>query len=533
VATAASAGVLAATALLPAGAAVAGTVPNASGGTSPAGAYIVEATPGHLAQAQRDVVRLGGTVTLELPIVNGFDAQLPADVAAALAGSRDVRVVTPDQVTSLESSSFDPNTDAGGTVGRAADIGFDSYWWNLHDAGEGIGVALIDSGVSPVPGLAAPGQVVYGPDFTPTGYFTQVRGLDTYGHGTFMAGLIAGRAPGATAPYYSASDYYLGSAPGAHIVSVKVADASGATMESAVIAGIQWVVQHRGDPGLNIKVLNLSLGVRDGLPYTADPLDAAVEAAWKSGITVVTAAGNDGKIGMTAPANDPYVLAVAALDTGSTMSVSDDKVASFSNRGDGTRNPDLATLGTHIVGLRVVNSALDQGHKYDGGVISTQLWRGSGTSEASAITAGAAALLIAQRPGITPDQVKATLMVHATWMGDPASVGQGALNMGWVANAATEYRTQTWPSASVYVAPASWSVLSAGVSSTPSGSTWTGSTWTAVNWAGSTWTGSTWTGSTWTGVKWTGSTWTGVKWTGSTWTGSTWTGSTWTTVGWS
>src|SRR5664279_2686008 len=161
------------------------------------------------------------------------------------------------------------------------------------------------------------------------------------------------------APYYANSGYFLGVAPDAHIVSVKVADAAGATVQSAVIAGIQWVVQHRNDSGLNIKVLNLSLGVRDGLPYTRDPLDVAAEAAWKSGITVVTASGNDGKIGMTAPANDPYVIAVAAVDTGASQSPSDDIAAGFSDQGDGTRNPDFATLGTHVVGLRVPGSAID------------------------------------------------------------------------------------------------------------------------------------------------------------------------------
>jgi serine protease AprX len=485
------------------------------------GAYIVQSAAGHVAQAKHDVIALGGTVGIDLPIINGFGASLSPAAANALAGSSDVREVSPDAATTTQSSSYDPNTDVGSPAGLSSDVGYNQYW-SGYLSGQGVGVALIDSGVAPVPALAASGKVIYGPDFTPTGYFPQVRALDTYGHGTFMAGLIAGRQPGATAPYNANSGYYLGVAPDAHIVSVKVADASGATVQSAVIAGIQWVVQHRNDSGLNIKVLNLSLGVRDGLPYTRDPLDVAAEAAWRSGITVVAAAGNDGKVGMTAPANDPYVIAVAALDAGPTQSSWDDAAASFSDTGDATRNPDFATLGTHVAGLRVPGSAIDQQFGNGPGSISSSLMRGSGTSEAAAITSGAAALIIGQRPGITPDQVKATLLVHTTWWGNVGQIGNGELNMGWVYHAATENRPQYWQSAAATMPATPGSVLAAPASMTPSGATWTGATWTGGTWTGATWTGATWTGATWTGATWTGATWTGATWTGATWTTASW-----------
>ncbi len=500
--------------------------------TSAPGSYIVEATAGHIAQAEQDAVSLGGRISVELPIVNGFSAWLPAGAVASLTRSHDVAQVTVDAATKVESASYNPASDVGSPAGVATDIGSPTYW-QMGYSGNGVGVALIDSGVAPVPALAEPGKVFYGPDFTPTGYFSQVRGLDTYGHGTFMAGLIAGKDPGATAPYSAYSSYYLGVAPDAHIVSVKVADASGATMQSAVIAGIQWVVQHRNDPGLNIRVLNLSLGARDGLPYTQDPLDAAVEAAWKSGITVVAAAGNDGKIGMTAPANDPYVIAVAAVDPGTQQASWDDVAASFSDKGDGTRNPDFGVIGMHIAGPRVPGSAIDQRYG-NSSAISAALMRGSGTSEAAALASGAVALLLSQRPNLTPDQAKATLVVHASWMQNLAfaTAGAGELNMAWVFNAATEYRTQTWPMSTATNTSASWSVLNAPASRTPSGATWTGATWTGATWTGATWTGATWTGATWTGATWTGATWTGATWTGATWTGATWTGATWTGATW-
>jgi serine protease AprX len=492
---------------------------------------IVRAQAGDIAKAKHAVIDLGGTIGVDLGIVNGFAATVPTARVTKLVHSPYVASVTSDSGAKLTSSSYSPVTDAGSPAGVATDIGSKTYW-NAGFTGQGIGVALIDSGVSPVDGLSDPGKVFYGPDFTPTGYFSQVRGLDTLGHGTFMAGLIAGKDTGAATPYQPQSGTYLGTAPDAHIISVKVADAAGDTTESAVIAAIGWVVQHRNDPGLNIRVLNLSLGVRTDAPYTSDPLAAAAEAAWKSGIVVVAAAGNDGKVGLLSPASDPYVIAVGAVNTNGTASNADDTVASFSNLGDGVRNPDFGTVGTHIVGLRDPGSAIDLAYGSGAGSVNARLMRGSGTSEATAITSGAVALLLSQRPWLTPNEAKATLKVHATWMANltPQSIGQGELNLNWAFNAATETGAQDFASASngsLNLTP-----LDARASTTPAGSTWTGAHWTGAHWTGAHWTGATWTGATWTGAAWTGATWTGATWTGAAWTGAAWTGATWTSAMW-
>ena len=150
----------------------------------------------------------------------------------------------------------------------------------LYDAGhrgQGIDVALVDSGVSTVVGLDQPGKVVYGPDLSNEGGQDNLANLDTYGHGTHLAGIIAG----------DDGDQVGGIAPESRIVSVKVAGATGETDIAQVIAGIDWVVEHKNDNGLNIRVLNLSLGV-DGLKTNeGDPLSAAVERAWDAGIVVV------------------------------------------------------------------------------------------------------------------------------------------------------------------------------------------------------------------------------------------------------
>ena len=133
-----------------------------------------------------------------------------------------------------------------------------------------------------------------------------------FGHGTFMASIIAGHEPGVN-PTAGDSKSYMGVAPDARLVSVKVADARGATDVSQVIAGIDWVVQHAHDPGLNIRVLNLSFGTDSAQSYRVDPLAYAAEVAWNAGIVVVVSAGNGGPTdtGLTMPAADPRLPGTA------------------------------------------------------------------------------------------------------------------------------------------------------------------------------------------------------------------------------
>jgi serine protease AprX len=382
-------------------------------------------------------------------------------------------------------------------------------------------------------------------------------------------------------------------APDARIISVKAADAHGGTDVTQVIAAIDWVVQHRHDPGMNIRLINLSFGTDSTLLALNDPLGYAVEQAWRHGIAVVVASGNDGltSLGLANPARDPLVIAVGAADTRGTLSYSDDRVATFSDYGDVLRDPDLIAPGVHIASLRDPGSYLDQTYGSTGRVDS-RFFRGSGTSQAAAVVTGAAALLLQEHPGLTPDQLKALLTSSADPLGlltlslnasqghgeldlvramrAPvpgygqlvllASTGTGSIDLargsrhvvldGVALRGEKDIFNQPVSTPSLAALEAAASAWAGGVwngstwtgsnwiGSTWTGSTWTGSTWTSNTWAGSTWTGSTWTGSTWTSRSWSGSTWTGSTWTGSTWTGSTWTGSTgpgtaWASAGWS
>ena len=226
--------------------------------------------------------------------------------------------------------SYDPATDPYSMKNLTAQTGA-TAWWNAGYTGAGIGVAVIDTGVSPVPGLATTGKIVNGPDLSLESQNPAFRYLDTNGHGTFMAGLIAGKDSTLSAPYANApASAYRGMAPDAKIVSVKVGTADGGVDVTQVIAAIDWVVQHRNDNGLNIRVINLSYGTNSLQDSAADPLSYAVEQAWKKGIVVVAAAGNSGyqrgkgAPGLANPAYNPFVIGVGGYDSQGTAPFNDD-----------------------------------------------------------------------------------------------------------------------------------------------------------------------------------------------------------------
>ncbi len=477
---------------------------------------------------------------------------------------------------SASAASYDPTTDAGSMYNITRTIGAQTYW-QAGFTGKGVDVAVIDSGISPVPGLTAPGKVINGPDLSFESQAPNLTNLDTYGHGTFIAGIIAGRGDGAVAgQYVGDTTNFLGVAPDARILSLKVATSDGAVDVSQMIAAIDWVVQHKNDNGMNIRVLNLSYGTDSTQDYSVDPLAFAVERAWNAGIFVVAATGNDGfvkRIGsLTSPATDPTILAVGASDTQGTLTYADDTVAAFSSTGSKSRPVDVVAPGAHIVSLRDPGSYIDTTYGSTGYVTDT-LFRGSGTSEAAAVVSGAAALIIQQRPGITPDYLKSLILQSATplpgWsfqvegngeinlrqslfatvsalpkVATP-STGTGSLDLArgsvYVVNNGVYLRGEqdifghAFDSIAMAAAEASGSSWSGGVwnGNTWSGSSWSGSSWSASTWSGSTWSGNSWSGSSWSGNTWSGNTWSGSSWSGSSWSGSTWSGSTWSGSSWS
>jgi serine protease AprX len=298
--------------------------------------------------------------------------------------------------------------------------------------GKGVGVAIVDSGIASHSALS--GKVVASMNFA-----TGVSGTgDAYGHGTHIAGIIAG-----SINYGPTSLYKNGVAPGAHLINVRVLNGQGLGYTSDVIAGIQWVVANRTKYG--IRVMNLSLGHPIQAPCTFDPLCLAAEKAVASGLVVVASAGNAGKdaegrpvIGsISTPGNAPGVITVGALNTWNTVSRGDDTVTTYSSRGptryDMVLKPDVVAPGNKIVSLKAAGSYLAAQHPsmHVAGSGSNAYSMMSGTSMAAAMVSGGAALLLQSTPSLTPRHVKVALQVTAEYMPEAGLIaaGTGSVNL--------------------------------------------------------------------------------------------------------
>ena len=430
---------------------------------------------------------------------------------------------------------------------------------SLGYTGKGVGVALVDTGVVNVQGLTS-GNVVNGPDLSLDNPSPSLRNLDGFGHGTHMAGIIAGNDGTSTG--------FKGVAPGAKLVSVRTGANSGAVDVSQVIAALDWVRQHRNDNGMNVRIINLSFGTDGVQAYQLDPLAAAVEHAWKAGIVVVVSGGNTGTTRSTLdnPAIDPFIIAVGADDTKSTVSATDDVIPQFSARGSAARHVDLVAPGQSIVSLRDPGSVIDT--EYPKAVVNTRFFKGSGTSQAAAVVSGAVALLLQQHPTWTPDQVKAVLMSTAVPLPQASAQDRGAglINLVAASAALPGPSTQTWPASSglgtlegargtdhvgdngtdltgeqdIFGKPwvaSTWAAASAAGTAWSGGvwnnSTWSGSCWCSTSWANSTWSNSTWSGDDWANSTWSSHTWSGEGWDSHTWSGSGWVSHTWSSHTWS
>ena len=367
---------------------------------------------------------------------------------------------------------------------------------------------------------------------------------DSYGHGTFVAGLIAGNGA-------SSAGQYSGEAPGANLVSIKVAGASGTTDLATLILGLQWAVDHQASDG--IKVLNMSLGFQTDMSTVINPLDQAVQAVWGAGIAVVVSAGNAGPFNGTilSPGDDPLVITVGALDDMASSSVAGDEMADFSSVGptspDGWVKPDLVASGRSVVSLAAPGSTIYD--DYPSALVGSANFVGSGTSFSAAITSGAAALVLADHPRLTPDQLKARLLgtTDPGPVGNPFVDGHGALDAYAAATAGPMNLRQSaalllpaLPGTTVSLAPTGpvdtwnpslWSGTSWAQGPSDS-STWDGWAWNGDDWNGWTWTGRAWNDGDWDGAAWNGEDWTGRAWNDSGWAGSAWTGSAWNGSAW-
>ncbi len=466
------------------------------------GSEVVRGTPEALAQLRRS------------PLVTGLRADAPV---------------------SPTSASIAALNDTGRGVYAWQGLGGDA---GRPDAGRGVTVAVVDTGISDTPALnRASGRLVDGVDtsglardLTRTsddpvdglGGAGSVRTVgeftDGFGHGTFQANLLAGGPvpSGVAGGAGSSSVPALGVAPGARVVSVKVADDGGATSLAAVLAGLDWVATHRP-----IDVVSLALGAdRPGEAYGADPLTAAVRHLRAAGLTVVVAAGNTAGE-LADPGFDPQALTVGAADTTGDAPA----VAPFSGSGmvHGVRKPDLVAPGVRVLSLLPEDS--DIARDNPSARVSGGLWRGSGTSEATAVTAGVAALYLGNHPGAPPAAVKAILRGAA----DPMNAwraGQGLLNVP-TGTDLPDFRggaldEAAW-SAAAWDAEGWVGALEAA---------WSTGVWTAKSWSSSPWAGDAWSAKSWSAKSWSAKSWSAKSWSAKSWSAKSWSAKSWSAYGW-
>ncbi|HVU72311.1 MAG TPA: S8 family peptidase [Mycobacteriales bacterium] len=518
-------------ALLATGAVVAALVPAVgAGGAAVTTPTIVEAAS--VATAQAAVTSVGGKVTLQLPLVNGVLSSLTAAQLSSVQAINGVRTAADETISlTMEPEKGKPSPPAAPSTsppppahprdGVFPAVTGASSLTASGTTGKGIAVAVIDTGIAPLPDFK--GRMLPGKDFTSANNAYQ----DTYGHGTFIAGLIAGNGA-------STGGQYIGEAPGANLVSVRVAGSSGTADTATVINAIDWVIQNAGAKG--IRVVNLSLGQIPQTPTLLNPLDQAVEKAWLSGLVVVTSAGNNGSQPGTivAPGDDPLVITVGAFDDYGTTATTDDTIPSFSSVGptssDAWWKPDLVAPGKSVVSLAASGSVIYNANKT--ARVGKAAFVGSGTSFSAAITSGAVALLLQTKPTVTPDAVKAALLTTtdpgAAPDYDPFVEGHGDLN---VARAVAEPALGLLQDVSGIAAPVLGQLI-------PLTGTQLVSSWSPANFSGdatldptkfhsSSWNSSSWNSSSWNSSSWNSSSWNSSSWNSSSWNSSSWNSSSW------
>ncbi len=358
-----------------------------------------------------------GRAGIRLPLLHGQVAEVPDTELLELARHPGVRALSVDR-------------RVRGTMERtAATVGAPFVWAALGFDGAGVGVALIDSGVTAWHDDLHQ-RVAHFADFVNQ----RATAYDDYGHGTHVAGVIAGSG-------YDSNGARRGIAPGASLVVLKVLDAAGDGYISNVIAAINYAVERRAD--FNIRVINLSVAAGVYESYTTDPLTLACKRAVDAGLVVVTASGNLGRDadgrpqrgGITAPGNAPWVLTVGATDHRRTAARDDDRVAPFSSRGpsaiDGSTKPDIVAPGVGIESLADADSLLFEtrpdARRWGTVETATEPYLSlTGTSMASPVVTGTIALMLQANPALTPNLVKAILHFTAEERSAYTSFSQGA-----------------------------------------------------------------------------------------------------------
>jgi serine protease AprX len=340
--------------------------------------------------------------------------------------------------------------------------------------GEGIGVAVVDSGIDNHPDLDQ--SIVVDVRYNTT---KSKAGDDKFGHGTHIAGVIGGNGE-------DSKGQYVGVAPGVDLINVKVSDDDGSAQVSGVVAGLQWILDNKEK--YKIRVVNISLNASQAESYHTSPLCAAVEVLWFNGIVVVISAGNNGGGNLYPPANDPFVVTVGAVDDKGTPRIDDDTILNFSGYGvdDGVSKPDLVAPGRHIVST--LGDSLNR-KEHPKNAINKRYFRMSGTSVAAPMVSGAVALLLQDEPNLTPDQVKYRLKATARPFISAEKTGAGYLDVYAAVNGTTNQSANTGLPISRLI-------------NSGNGTAWNSVSWSSVSWSSVSWSSVSWSSVSWSSDHW-------------------------------
>lgn len=374
-------------------------------------------------------------------------------------------------------------------------VGAQKLWRSLADEpGQGVTVAVVDSGIASHADFADSSggyRLVGAVNFSST----SADANDEFGHGTHVAGIIAGLGQ-------ASQGARLGVAPLVNLINVKVSGADGSGLVSDLLNGLQWIYDNR--LAYNIKVVNISVNSTLPESYLTNPLSAAVELLWFNGITVVVSAGNNGTgagpVTLCPPANDPFVITVGAADDAGTLDLNDDSVPAFSAYGlteDGFAKPDLVAPGRNLIStLASPNARIYVDHPANR--VDSSYFRMSGTSVAAPVVTGAVALLLQAEPNLTPDQVKYRLMASANvnWAGySAAKAGAGYLDVFAAVTGDTTASANTGVAISSLLHTGSDPVA------------WDSVSWNSVSWNSVSWNSVSWNSVSWNSVTWNSSIW--------------------------
>jgi serine protease AprX len=368
--------------------------------------------------AAEAVLACSGRVTDKIDIINAVVADVPQANLVTLSHMAGVLGVMSDRSVKTTGETLSPNAPHSDktTLEYAKVVGADQVWAN-GNLGQGVTVATLDTGIDPTfmslrlaPSAWQDRYLAYY-DAIANKLYQSPRLLqsprDPNGHGTHVAGIIGNSD--------KENGHYVGIAPGVNFVSVRVLDETGMGTYADVLRGLNWVVQHKDE--YNIRVLNMSMYATPVAPYWADPYNLAVMAAWKAGIVVVASAGNSGPepLSVGVPGNTPYIITVGAFTDNFTPSdFGDDYIPEFSASGptlDAFVKPDVIAPGAHMSSL--MRNATYLAQHYPENRIRGTYFKMSGTSMSAAIVSGIAALMLHDKPNLTPDQVKYRLSMTA------------------------------------------------------------------------------------------------------------------------